>query len=67
MEPAPEREKRRTWEQFVKTHWDSLCACDFFSVEVLGLRGTVRCMVFFGERHHRYVVREFMARYSWVS
>ena len=28
-------------------HWDSLYACDFFSAKVLGLRGTVRHMVFF--------------------
>jgi len=28
-------------------HWDSLCACDFFTVEALGLSGTVRYMVFF--------------------
>ena len=47
MEPAPERERRRTWKQFIKAHWDSLCGCDFFSVEVLGLRGTVRYLVFF--------------------
>ena len=47
IEPAPEREKKRTWKQFVKTHWDSLYACDFFSVEVLGIGGTARYMVLF--------------------
>ena len=47
LDPAPERQKKRTWNQFIKMHWDSLYACDFFSVEVLGLRGTVRHMVFF--------------------
>jgi transposase InsO family protein len=47
MEPAPEREKKRTWKQFMKAHWDSLCGCDFFTVEALGLTGTVRYMVFF--------------------
>jgi putative transposase len=47
VEPAPEREKTRTWKEFMKAHWDSLCACDFFSVEVLGLGGTVRYLVFF--------------------
>jgi putative transposase len=36
IEPAPEREKSRTWKQFMKEHWDSLCGCDFFTVEVLG-------------------------------
>ena len=47
IEPAPEREKKRTWKQFLKTHWDSLYGCDFFCVEALGLGGTVRCTVFF--------------------
>ena len=47
IEPAPEREKKRTWKQFKKSHWDTLCACDFFSVEALGPFGTVRYMVFF--------------------
>ena len=47
IEPAPEREKSRTWKQFIKAHWDSLCGCDFFTVEALGMTGTVRYMVFF--------------------
>jgi putative transposase len=29
------------------SHWDSLCGCDIFTVEALGLTGTVRHMVFF--------------------
>jgi putative transposase len=47
IEPAPEREKKRSWKRFMEMHWESLCACDFFSVEVLGIAGTVRYMVFF--------------------
>ncbi len=47
IEPAPEREKKRTWKQFLKMHWDTLYACDFFSVEALSPFGTVRYMVFF--------------------
>jgi len=47
VEPAPEREKTRTWKHFMKAHWDSLCGCDFFTIEALGLTGTVRYMVFF--------------------
>jgi len=31
----------------MKLHWETLYACDFFSVEVLGISGTVRYMVFF--------------------
>jgi len=47
VEPAPERNRKRTWGHFLKRHWETLYACDFFSVEVLGVLGTVRCMVFF--------------------
>ena len=36
IEPAPEREKKRTWKQFMNSHWETLYACDFFSVEALG-------------------------------
>jgi hypothetical protein len=41
MEPAPERIRKRTWKQFLKSHWETLYACDFFSVETLGVLG--RC------------------------
>jgi transposase len=47
VEPAPERNRKRTWARFLKSHWETLYACDFFSVEVLGVFGTVRYMVFF--------------------
>ena len=45
--PAPEREKKRTWRQFIRSHWHCLYACDFFTVEVLGVFGAVRHSVFF--------------------
>jgi putative transposase len=47
IEPAPERNRKRTWAQFLKSHWGTLYACDFFGVEVLSVFGTVRHMVFF--------------------
>ena len=40
IEPAPERNRKRTWKHFLKSHWETLYACDFFSVEVLGMFGT---------------------------
>jgi hypothetical protein len=40
-------QKTHTWGQLMKAHWDSLCGCDFFPVEVLSLTGTIRDMVFF--------------------
>jgi hypothetical protein len=47
IELAPERENTRTWGQFMKAHWDSMCGCDFFTVEALSLTGTIHYMVFF--------------------
>jgi len=47
IEPAPERNRKRTWKHFLRSHWETLYACDFFAVETLGMFGTVRYMVFF--------------------
>jgi hypothetical protein len=47
MEPAPERERKTTWAEFLKTHWAVLGATDFFTVEVWTLRGLVRYHVLF--------------------
>jgi putative transposase len=47
LEPAPERNRKRTWKQFLRSHWETLYACDFFTVESLGTFGTVRYLVFF--------------------
>jgi hypothetical protein len=47
IEPAPERNRKRTWKQFLQSHWETLYACAFFGVEVLGVFGAVRHMVFF--------------------
>ena len=47
MEPAPERGKKTTWAEFLKTHWEVLAATDFFTVEVWTLHGLVRYHVLF--------------------
>jgi putative transposase len=47
IEPAPERTRKRTWKQFIRSHWETLYACDFFAVETLGVFRPVRIMVFF--------------------
>jgi hypothetical protein len=38
IDPAPERGKRTSWATFLKAHWNSIAATDFFTVEVLTLR-----------------------------
>ncbi len=45
--PAPERDRKRTWKEFIRSHLHCLYACDFFTVEVLGIFGAVRYHVFF--------------------
>ncbi len=47
IEPAPERGKRMPWKTFLRAHWDTIAAADFFTVEVLGWQGLVRYAVFF--------------------
>ncbi len=47
LEPAPERGKKTSWETFLKSHWGVIAATDFFSVEVLTLKGLVRYFVLF--------------------
>jgi transposase InsO family protein len=47
LEPAPERRKRTTWKTFVKAHWETFAAADFFTVEVWTLGGLVTFYVLF--------------------
>ncbi|WP_209005394.1 integrase core domain-containing protein [Steroidobacter agaridevorans] len=47
IDPAPEREKHTSWSTFLKAHWESIAATDFFTVEVLTLRGLVTYYVLF--------------------
>jgi transposase InsO family protein len=47
IEPAPERNRKTSWKAFIKAHLGELAAADFFTVEVLTLRGLVRHWVFF--------------------
>ena len=44
---APEREKKTTWQEFIKRNTAVIAACDFFTVEVLTLRGLVTYYVLF--------------------
>jgi transposase InsO family protein len=47
IEPAPERRKRTTWKTFLKSHWETFAAADFFTVEVWTLGGLVTLYVLF--------------------
>jgi transposase InsO family protein len=45
--PAPERKRSTTWTDFIRAHMSVLAGTDFFSVEVLTLRGLVTYYVLF--------------------
>jgi putative transposase len=47
MSPAPERQKTRTWHEFIRTHLDVLVATDFFTTEVWTVVGLVTYYVLF--------------------
>ena len=47
IEPAPERKRRTTWQEFLRRHRDVLAAADFFSVEVWTTSGLTRFAVLF--------------------
>jgi hypothetical protein len=41
LPPAPERKRTTTWAAFIRTHLALLAGTDFFTAEVLTLRGLV--------------------------
>ena len=43
----PEPDAKSTWQQFLKSHWHILTACDFFSVELFVKGKLIRYMVLF--------------------
>jgi putative transposase len=47
IEPAPERSKRTPWSVFLKAHWRTLVAADFFTVEVWTVKGLITYYVLF--------------------
>jgi transposase InsO family protein len=47
LEPSPQRSKRMSWADFLAAHWDQIAAADFFTVELMTLRGLVRYSILF--------------------
>ena len=45
IDPTTERPERTSWNEFIKAHWESLAAIDFFTTEIHTIRGLIRCMV----------------------
>ena len=47
LPPAPERKRTSTWPEFIRIHLALLAGTDFFTAEVLTLRGLVTYYVLF--------------------
>ena len=47
LEPAPERNRKTTWKEFLERHWEMIVATDFFTVEAWTRRGLQRFLVLF--------------------
>ena len=47
IEPAPVRERKITWKEFLEPHWDLMVAADLFTIEAWTRRGRQRLIVLF--------------------
>ena len=47
IEPAPERERKTSWKEFLEQHWELMVAADFFTIEAWTRRGLQRFVVLF--------------------
>jgi putative transposase len=47
IEPAPERNRKTTWKEFLSRHWQVMVAADFFTIEVWTRSGLTRFLVLF--------------------
>jgi transposase InsO family protein len=47
IEPAPERNGKTTWKEFLKRHWELIVAADFFTTEVWTSKGLTRYLILF--------------------
>src|SRR6516165_406705 len=47
LEPAPERERRTSWREFLSRHRELMVAADFFTIEAWTRKGSTRFLVLF--------------------
>src|SRR5579863_7529689 len=47
LEPAPERERKTTWKEFLSQHREVIVAADFFTIEAWTRKGLTRFLVLF--------------------
>jgi putative transposase len=66
LPPAPQRD-RQSWGQFLRTHGESILACDFFTVDTVWLR-RIYVLVFLsiGSRRIEYVACTSKPNTAWM-
>jgi transposase InsO family protein len=47
IEPAPERERKTSWKEFLTQHWGLIVSADFFTIEAWTQRGLQRFVILF--------------------
>jgi putative transposase len=47
IEPAPDRNRKTTWKEFLRHHWELIVAADFFTTEVWTSKGLRRYLILF--------------------
>jgi len=47
LEPAPERNRKTTWKEFLLRHREVIVAADFFTIEAWTRKGLTRFVVLF--------------------
>jgi putative transposase len=52
IRPAYDRSREGSWKAFLKAHWESLAATDFFTVEIWTSKGLVRYFVLLVIEYH---------------
>ena len=45
IDPTNKRPEKTSWNEFIRAHWESLAAIDFFTTEIYTFKGLVRYMV----------------------
>ena len=79
IEPAPERSRKTTWNEFIRIHWDSLATAGILCVKLPPKSPNLNAfaerfvrsiksecldrMIFFGGKHLRCVVNEYVENY----
>lgn len=64
LEPAPERNRKTTWKEFLRRHQEVMVAADFFTVEAWTRRGCIQLGSGISCRSGRWSIMEIPVYFS---